>query len=267
MPLHHDSIMLSRERSRRARSAAPAVSEDERVAAHRLGCKFRSTGQGCRCWLSSVGVRPLRQPPHLARAWCLTVLVPIRFRMSRGFGAYRPRRRLSLPERAGQGWHRTAVQLGAGVLVATGGVPAAPGGYGHSGASRRQAESVSVRIRQAADGGLLHVETSSAPADEWWHRDQTLLLRWLSEWQQSFDESHRETAVHFPIHVEARAERWQQDVEADGIAAPFIFVGNAEVWVAHGAVRGRPVEVTSQRWPSVGLALVSVSPRDLRDRD
>lgn len=187
--------------------------------------------------------------------------------MSRGVGAYRPRRWLSLPDRGRQDWHRAAGQLGAGVLVATGGVPAATGGHGRSGAGHRRAESVSVTTRQAAEGRSLQVETSSAPADEWWRSDQMLLWRWLSEWQQSLDEARGETPVQFPVHVEARLERWPQEVEVDGIAAPFTFVGNANIWVAHGAVRGRPVEVASRRWPAAGLALESLSPRDVRDRD
>lgn len=117
------------------------------------------------------------------------------------------------------------------------------------------------------DGRSLQVERSSEPTDQWWRSDEVMLWRWLSEWQQSLDEVHREVTVLFPFHVEVHAERWQQDVEADGSAEPFTFVGNAKVWLARGAVRGQQVEITSQCWPAADLGLESVSPRDVHNRE
>lgn len=52
----------------------------------------------------------------------------------------------------------------------------------------------------------------------------------------------------------------------DGVATPFTFTGNAEVWMAFGAVGDRPLEARAQRWPTAGLALESVSHQDVRDR-
>lgn len=154
-----------------------------------------------------------------------------------------------------------AARLGTGVLVATGGVPAMQAGHGSSGSSRRRPESVTVSARQAVHDRSLEIETSSEPFFPERAGEEMLLHRWVTEWSNL---ARERVSVEFPIRFEATAERWRQDVEVDGVASTFTFVGNSEVWVAAGAAGGRPVELQAQGWPAAGLALESVSPGAVR---
>lgn len=68
-------------------------------------------------------------------------------------------------------------------------------------------------------------------------------------------------SIEFPLTLVA--DRWEQQVSVDGVALPFVFVGNDQVGCARGSVERRQVSVIGTGWPYDGLALAALSLKDV----